>query len=97
MGMGCAQGDKRARNGGERNAARHVATKTVGSSLIGGMRGGHGMRNRVDGEEGSIGRALCGLREDSHVGHIHTHMPRPPLRLLCNHLPPTNRRRGRFL
>ncbi len=28
----------------ERDAARHVATKTVGSSLMGGMRGGQGVR-----------------------------------------------------
>ena len=40
-----------------RDAARHVATKTVGSTLIGGRRGWQGMRDA----EGSAGRkARCG-------------------------------------
>ncbi len=40
-----------------RDAARHVATKTVGSTLIGGRRGWQGMRDA----EGSAGRkAQCG-------------------------------------
>ena len=82
---------------GERDAARHVATKTVGSSLMGGMRGGHGMRNWAGSDEGGAGLALRGLRKDSHAGHIHTHVPRPPLCPLCHHLPPLSRRRGRFL
>ena len=63
----------------ERDAARHVATKTAGSSLMGGMRGGHGMHNRASGNEGSIGRTPGGLREDSPTHPVyHAHIPRPP-------------------
>ena len=64
---------------GERDAARHVATKTAGSSLMGSTRGGYGMRNRASGNEGSIGRAPGGLREDSPTHPVyHAHIPRPP-------------------
>ncbi len=64
---------------GVRDAARHVATKTAGSSLMGGMRGGHGMHNRASGNEGSIGRTPGGLREDSPTHPVyHAHIPRPP-------------------
>ena len=63
---------------GVRDAARHVATKTAGSSLMGGMRGGHGMHNRASGNEGSIGRTPGGFREDSPAQHYRAPIPRPP-------------------
>ena len=63
---------------GKRDAARHVATKAVGSSLMGGMRGGHGMRNwAMKGDAMGYAESQCEVWEhDAGLGEARRGTPR---------------------